>query len=585
VVEDAVILLVGMVVGVVTAFGVTGLVAAPDDTAPDDPAPEAYTANDAGSTNAAANIATPRLDMIRSPLPPTVKLRAMRTQSRASLVAVVALVVVLAACSSASHPGTSGASSTTTGAASSAATIPTPANLPVARVSPAAAQTIAGFGASGAWWPIDLAKFPAAVQREVGQMLFSPAGIELSGYRYNIGGGGVGVTQPDRAPKQYPADTAGLTFLQFASSADVPELTGFVNSAPPRFTTNGKSCGGNLKPGMEDAYAQYLAGVVRSLHDRDHITLKFVSPMNEPDDSFPDCGQEGMRVPVSQRAAVVVALGRELAAHAPWAKVIADETTADAILADEAPTWLAAPGAPHALAAIAHHTYDFPTDALRRLLPPIAKRFGVPTWMTEICCYKGSGGVASSFGAHFDPTMTQGFWLADQIDADLTVAGDSAWYWWTALSPVLGCDPKADPGCPTRVNTKGFNDGLLYYDQNGPAGGVTQIFTTKRFFVLGQFSRYVRPGAVRHDVLALPPGLHAMAFADGNDWTVVTWNESKAATTFGLALPSATRAATGAVITNEASSLATTALPGRTDSGVWLVHLPASTIATYTFAS
>ena len=70
--------------------------------------------------------------------------------------------------------------------------------------------------------------------------------------------------------------------------------------------------------------------------------------------------------------------------------------------------------------------------------------------MTEICCYKGSGGVASSFGAKYDPTMTQGFWLADQIETDFTVAGDSAWYWWTALSPVLGCDPKADPKCPTR---------------------------------------------------------------------------------------------------------------------------------------
>jgi O-glycosyl hydrolase len=583
VVDDAVILLVGTVVGVVTALGVTRLDPAPGDTAPEDTAPDAYTASEAGSTNAAANMATARFDMIRSPLPPTVKLRAMRTQSRASSVAVAAVVVVLAACSSSSHAGRRATSSPTTRPASSTATIPTPAHLAVARVDPAAAQTIEGFGASGAWWPIDLAKFPAAVQREVARMLFSAQGIELSGYRYNIGGGGVGVTQPDRAPKQYPADTAGLTFLQFASSAHVPELTGFVNSAPPRFTTNAKSCGGNLKPGMEDAYAQYLAGVVRSLHDSHHITLQFVSPMNEPDDSFPDCGQEGMRVPVSQRAAVVLALGRELAAHAPWAKVIADETTADAILADEAPKWLAVPGASHALAAIAHHTYDFPTDALRKLLPPIAKRFGVPTWMTEICCYKGSGGVASSFGAHFDPTMTQGFWVADQIEADLTVAGDSAWYWWTALSPVLGCDPKADPGCPTRMNTKGFNDGLLYYDQNGPADGVTDIFTTKRFFVLGQFSRYVRPGAVRHDVAALPAGLHAMAFADGKQWTVVTWNESKAATTFGLALPAAASVATGAVITNQSNSLATTALPGRTDSGAWLVHLPESTIATYTF--
>jgi len=440
-----------------------------------------------------------------------------------------------------------------------------------------------GFGASGAWWPIDLAKFPTAVKHEVGQMLFSSSGIQLSGYRYNIGGGGVGVKTPDRAPKRYSADTAGLTFLRLASAAHVPELTGFVNSAPPRFTTNHKSCGGSLNPKLEGAYARYLASVVSSLHSRDDITLNFVSPMNEPDDSFPDCGQEGMRVPVSQRANVVRALARRLKARAPYARVIADETTADAILSDEAPTWLASPGAPHALAAIAHHTYDFPTDALRKLLPPIAKRFGVPTWMTEICCYKGSGGVASSFGAHFDPTMTQGFWLADQIYADLTVAGDTAWYWWTALSPVLGCNPKADPGCPARVNTKGFNDGLLYYDRRGATDGVTKIFTTKRFFVLGQFSRYVRPRAVRHDVLALPPGVHAMAFVLGKRWTIVTWNESKADTEFGLALPASANVATGAVITNDSNSLAPTRLPVRTDSGVWLLRLPASTIATYTF--
>ena len=75
----------------------------------------------------------------------------------------------------------------------------------------------------------------------------------------------------------------------------MPILTAFVNSAPPQFTTNGKACGGNLKPGSEAAYAQYLTGIVQQLHDDDHITVQYVSPMNEPDDSFSDCGQEGMR--------------------------------------------------------------------------------------------------------------------------------------------------------------------------------------------------------------------------------------------------------------------------------------------------
>src|SRR5207302_1005915 len=102
------------------------------------------------------------------------------------------------------------------------------------------------------------------------------------GYRYNIGGGGVGVKTPARAPKQMAADTGGLTFLRFANDARVPILTGFVNSAPPQFTTNRKSCGGSLEPGSVDNYAEYLATIVQRLHDEDRITLQFVSPMNEP---------------------------------------------------------------------------------------------------------------------------------------------------------------------------------------------------------------------------------------------------------------------------------------------------------------
>jgi O-glycosyl hydrolase len=326
---------------------------------------------------------------------------------------------------------------------------------------------------------------------------------------------------------------------------------------------------------------------VKAAHDDDHITLNYVSPMNEPDDSFGDCGQEGMQVPVAQRAAVVQALGKELAARAPYAKVIADETTADAILSNEAPVWLAAPGTAAYLAAIAHHTYDFPNDDIRKLVPPISAKFHKPTWMTEICCYKGFGGVATSMGANYDPTMKQGFWLADQIESDLTVAGDSAWYWWTALSPVLGCEPSVDPKCPEHVNGKGFNDGLIYYDEHGVQNGVTKLFTTKRLYVLGQFSRYVRPGAVRHDIAGLPKGVHALAFSTDSGWTVVTWNESSASAQYGLALPSAAVQLHDAAMTNATIDLQNidgASAPARTASGAWLVNLPARTIATYTFA-
>jgi O-glycosyl hydrolase len=456
-------------------------------------------------------------------------------------------------------------------------------DLAVVQVDAAPAQRIDGFGASGAWWPNDLVRFPRNVQRRVDDMLFSQRGIALSGYRYNIGGGGVGVNDPARAPKEPATDKAGLTFLRTANEAGVPILTGFVNSAPPEFTTNGMSCGGSLKPGSEADYARYLAGVVKRIHDRDHITLRYVSPMNEPDNNFGACGQEGMQVPVEQRALVVQELGKELARRAPYAKVIADETTADTILANEAPQWLAVPNTTRYLAAIAHHTYDFPDDALRQRVPSIADSFGRPTWMTEICCYKGSGGVATSFGPQYDPTITQGLWLADQIYDDLTVAGDSAWYWWTALSPAIGCDPKADPQCVKQVNGQGFNDGLLYYDQNAAGDPNPDLFTTKRFFVLGQFSRYVRPGAVRHDVHGVPDGVRAMAFQQHGRWIVVAWNEGQTEAAFRLALPGARKTVRTAFATSATDQLSPTARPAHAGADGWSVHIAPQTVITYTF--
>ena len=485
-----------------------------------------------------------------------------------------AAVALVASCSS-MHVASSAPASVTAIAAQQ--------NLAAARVDPVAAQRIDGFGASGAWWPNDLVTFPPRVQRRVADMLFSRRGIALSGYRYNIGGGGVGVHTPARAAKEESTDTPGLTFLRAAGHRGVPFLTGFVNSAPSQFTTNGQSCGGSLKPGSEAAYARYLATIVKRLHDHDHVTLKYLSPMNEPDNSFGDCGQEGMQVPVERRASVVAALGRELARRAPYTKVIADETTADAILVNEAPQWLTVPGTARYLAAIAHHTYDFPNDALREPLVELARRFGKPTWMTEICCYKGSGGVATSFGAQYDPTMTQGLWLADQIYDDLSVARDTAWYWWTALSPAIGCDPEADPSCATRVNATGFNDGLLYYDQNSAGDGNVDVYTTKRFFVLGQFSRYVRPGAVRHDIQGAPDGVRVMALRHGRGWTVVAWNEGRTQAMFSLALPGPRTTARQAVATSPTDQLSSTTLPARANNGSWVLHVAPQTIVTYTF--
>ncbi|HXA34125.1 MAG TPA: glycoside hydrolase [Acidimicrobiales bacterium] len=466
-------------------------------------------------------------------------------------------------------------------------------------VSPAAAQTMDGFGASGAWWPNDLDKFPTAVQERVAHLLFSPSGIDLSTYRYNIGGGGVGVTDPTRAvqtflktPGEYDwsADAGGMRFLRLAHAHGVPILEGFVNSAPTEWTTNHQNCGGKLVPGDETAYASYLAGVVHHLRSVDGITLSYISPMNEPDNSFGTCGQEGMAVPVDQRAAVVQSLGRALAETDPFSRVIADESSlATFQFIPEVPQWLSVPGTSTWVAALAHHTYDFPTDTQAAPVSVLASRSGKPLWMTEICCYDGKGpGPVVGFGQQYDPTMTSGLWLADTIYQDLAVMGDSQFDWWTALSSQLGCDPVTDATCATSLNNSGWNDGLLYYDPSYRSDGNHHIYTTKRYSVLGNFSRYVRPGAVRHRVTGGPAGVDVLAFKKGATWSVVVVNNAatgSAPVDLRITLPdNSTIRSTGAFQTSATRDLAAISRPRYRAGAGAMVRIPSRSVTTYTFA-
>ncbi|MFJ2889478.1 hypothetical protein ACIO53_25855 [Streptomyces sp. NPDC087305] len=101
------------------------------------------------------------------------------------------------------HPGrtvlaTAAAALSVTGALLSAPPATADGAAP-AEVSPHAAQTIDDIGASGAWWVNDLQHFAPAVQARVAQLLFSSQGLDLSSYRYNIGGGGTAVTTSARA--------------------------------------------------------------------------------------------------------------------------------------------------------------------------------------------------------------------------------------------------------------------------------------------------------------------------------------------------------------------------------------------------
>jgi O-glycosyl hydrolase len=450
------------------------------------------------------------------------------------------------------------------------------------------AQTIAGFGASGAWWVNDLANFSSANQANAANLLFTSAGLDLSQYRYNIGGGGVGVTSGPRAPSTFltssgtydwTKDPGGRYFLSAAAADGVPDLIGFVNSAPSQYTSNSQSCGGTLVSGDESAYGTYLAAVVSHFSSLG-ITFNQISPMNEPDNTFSSCGQEGMGVPASERTGTISAVGSALKAAGLSTTVIADESSKTTQLLSEAPTWLANSTAASYVGAIAHHTYDFPSSSQLELVGALGDVNNKAKWATEICCQVTGGG----YGQQYDPTITGGLTLANTVYNDFAYGDDSAFQWWTAISPELGCDPTSSSSCATSVNSSGWNDGLLYYDPNYASNGDQSLYATKRFYVLAQYSRYVRPGAVRYGISGSPSGVQTMAFWQNNAWTIVATNTNTSSTSFSLNLNSGTLTSQGAYRTSSTQNVASVSAPSISGSAI-STSLPAQSVSTFILGS
>jgi O-glycosyl hydrolase len=455
-----------------------------------------------------------------------------------------------------------------------------------------------GFGAAGAWWPNDLVKYGSTLQQEVGDLLFGKSGIALSVYRYNIGGGGVGVNNPPRAAQTFLTssggydwnrDPGGQLFLQMAAPT-VPVLIGFVNSAPTPWTTNSQNCGGSLKSGSEWAYGGYLTDVAAHFRSQG-VTLSYISPMNEPDYTFAGGNQEGMAVPPWQRAVVVQAAGRQLAQRASYCRLIADESShVGDQFNPELPQWMTVPGTAQYVAYLAHHVYDFPSDLALQTARRLGQLYGKTLWCTEICCIDSRTG---KFGQQYDPTISGAMSLANLIWQCLTQANDASFHWWLACSSAMGTDPLASPGSADKVNFSGWNDGLLYYaPQYAGIPGKEAIYTTKRFYAMGNFSRYVRPGDQRHDVSGGPSNLRIVAFSTSTGWSLVVTNNSAAgapATQFQVQLPAlpwpGTLTVTDVVETSGSKSLETGGAAAFSGTRVLSGTVPAQSVTTYVLKS
>ena len=347
-------------------------------------------------------------------------------------------------------------------------------------------QAIEGFGASGAWWAQNLGTWSSPRRNQVAQLLFSRAqGIGLSQYRYNIGGGiDDTITDPWRTAETFETgpgtydwdrDAAARWFLQAAKEHGVEDFVAFVNSPPRRLTASGHTYGdtgtSNLPPEHHEEFARYLLDVVRHFRDQEGIDFRFVSPINEPQWSWDAPGQEGCHYEPAQvrdlTATVIRAFadsGLDTLVSAPesgeYKSVYSEQDYAGWLLEDE--------GIRAGLGEFATHSYWSTDDQRARAAERMREHPEVPLTMTEWCEMVGGR----------DYGMDSALVLARTVHSDLTIANAAAWQLWIAVSRY------------------DYHDGLLYTDYVEP-GDEETLEETQRLWALGNYSRFLRPGARR----------------------------------------------------------------------------------------
>lgn len=390
-------------------------------------------------------------------------------------------------------------------------------------------QVMDGFGASDAWSMQHTARWSERDLRCAADWLFSretdsagqPKGIGLSIWRFNIGAGSSGqgdsscINPGTRTECLLAADgsydwsrqAAERRFMRMAKERGVETFIGFVNSPPVYFTKNGLATNTgrgatlNLKERHYGDYARFLANVVEGVERHDGVHFDYVCPVNEPDGHWNWTGPKQEGTPATNReiAAVVRALDGEFTRRGIATKLLVNESSdyrcmfsthiadwqrgyaiQNFFCPDSADTYIG--GLPTVARMMAGHSYwtNTPLEALvsiRRQLADTLRLYNMEYWQTETCIMGNDTEIGG--GGGYDFSMRTALYVARVIHHDLCVAGARSWQWWRAA----GGD---------------YKDGLLrMYERE------RRFRDSKLLWALGNYSLFVRPGAVRMDIEAV----------------------------------------------------------------------------------
>jgi glucuronoarabinoxylan endo-1,4-beta-xylanase len=316
-------------------------------------------------------------------------------------------------------------------------------------------QVIDGFGASSAFEP--------GLTSAQGTFFFSTdSGLGLSLLRTNV------------------PDDGSCSTVNIACAGEVSDMRlAIANGArvwstpwspPASMKSNGSvNNGGSLLAGSYGAYAAYLANYVKSLNTLYGISLYALSVQNEPNLSV--SFHSSVWTAANLDTFIRDNLGPEFSADGLTSTfIVIPESSGWVELAPLASATMADPTAAAYVGIIAWHDYD---DAASVVNPFAAQ--GKKYWETEASAGVGFG--PSLCGGCWDPSMADALMWAQIVNNRMVVANANSWSYW-----IL-------------INGHSNNAGLT-----GPDG----VTIPKRAYMLGNYSKFVRPGFYRIDSTATP---------------------------------------------------------------------------------
>lgn len=394
------------------------------------------------------------------------------------------------------------------------------------KISPSQASTtnggvFQGWGSSLCWWA-NRVGYSDILAEKSAELFFGDQGLRLNVMRYNIGGGDDPthhhITRTDSAVPgwmiwkkeegkyvyNYEADFNQLNVLKraYKAAGNDSYVEVFSNSAPYFMTISGCSSGAvnaaenNLREECYDDFAGYLAHVSKYIQEHLGIRISSVSPMNEPNTDYWQAGspkQEGCHIdPGKAQSEILVKTARAFRAWGLTDVVLAasDETSPE----KQVEAYHSySKEAQNVIGRISTHTYiEEGIDELGRLAKE--KKFNL--WMSEVDGGQTAGEDAGEMGA--------ALWFAEKIISDLNALSPSAWVMWQLIDNHISKEGFAGNQDSGMVDRKKGYWGVAVADHDAQ-----EILLTQKYYGMGQFTRYIRPGAC-----LIHCGEHAVAAYD-----------------------------------------------------------------------